>query len=82
MPEISLAAVHKIVKKIEPNIRIGLLTKEELRKCVEEYATSIAEIAISTAKTANRNTVLQQDIIAAREQLMVGISFHKSSITP
>lgn len=78
MSDISLAAITRIVKQIDPNIRIGTQSKEELRKGVEDYANRIAELAISFARNANRSTILPQDIIAAREQLMIGIAFHQT----
>ena len=81
MPEISLASLSRLVKAEDPNIRIGNQTKEELRESVEEYAKRIATLAISTARAANRNTVLPQDIATAREQLMVGMAFHRDHIS-
>lgn len=81
MPDISLSAITRIVKSIDPEIRIGIKTKEELRTSIEEYATRIAELAISFARNANRTTVLPQDIASAREQLMIGIAFHQTQIS-
>ena len=77
----SLSAMSKIVKGIDPRIRIGNQAKDELRESVEDYARRISELAISTARNANRNTVLPNDIISAREQLMVGVRFHQNQIT-
>jgi histone H3/H4 len=70
--------MSKIMKGIDPDIRIGTKAKNELRKSVEDYARRVSELAISTARNANRNTVLTQDISAAREQLMIGVKFHQS----
>lgn len=81
MPDISLAAINRMVKRIDPNIRIGISAKDELRRSVEDYTVHIAELAISIAKNANRNTILPQDISAAREQLMIGVIFHKTQIS-
>ncbi len=78
MPDISRAAITRIVKRIDSNIRIGVLAKDELRKSVEDYTVRIAELAVSIAKNANRTTILPQDISAAREQLMIGVIFHKT----
>lgn len=78
MTNISLAAITRIAKRVDPSIRIGVETKNELRQSVEEYAAHIAEFAISMARNANRNTVLIQDIVTAREQLMKGIAFHQA----
>ena len=81
MTEISLAAITRIAKRVDPSIRIGLDTKNELRQSVENYAAQIAEFAISIARNASRNTVLIQDIQTAREQLVKGIAFHQTQIS-
>lgn len=81
MPDISRAAIARIVKRMDPDIRIGIQSKDELRKSLEDYAVRIAELAISSARNANRNTILPQDISAAREQLMIGVMFHKTQIS-
>jgi histone H3/H4 len=75
MTDISLAAITRIIKSIDPDIRVGKETKEELRTNIEEYAARISELAISMARNANRTTVLSQDIETAKEQLMKGIAF-------
>ena len=80
MAEIALAAVGRIIKSIDPEIRVGVTPKEELRSAIEDIAGRIAELAVSMAKNANRNTVLIQDITAAREQLMKGIAFHQTTV--
>ncbi|MBN1540363.1 MAG: NFYB/HAP3 family transcription factor subunit [Candidatus Thermoplasmatota archaeon] len=77
MSAISLSAMTKIIKGTDPDIRVGAQAKHELRSCVEDYAMRISELALNTARNANRNTVLPQDIIAAREQLMIGVKFHQ-----
>jgi histone H3/H4 len=65
MTEISLAAITRLVKNVDPRIRIGEETKLELLKATENYVTKIAETAISLAKNANRKTILPQDIETA-----------------
>lgn len=81
MSDMSLSAITRIVKSIDPNIRIGVKTKLELRASLEDYASCLAELAISSARNANRTTVLTQDIISAREQLMIGIAYHQTQIS-
>jgi len=78
MPDISRAAITRIMKSLDPNIRISVQAKDEMRKSVEDYTLHISEIALSIAKNANRNTILLQDISSAREQLMVGVLFHRT----
>jgi histone H3/H4 len=81
MSEISVAAITRIVKSVDPNIRVSVAAKEELLTSVEEYAGRIAELAVSFAHNANRNTVLPQDITSSKEQLMMGIAYHQAQIT-
>ena len=71
LTNISLAAIARMVKQLDSEIRIGVNSKNELRNSVEDYAKQIAKLAISIARRANRNTVLPQDIVTAREQLMI-----------
>jgi len=81
LSEISLASIARIVKNIDPAIRIGVETKIDLREKIEDYANRVAELAISITRNANRNTILPQDIITACEQLMIGIHFHQTQVT-
>jgi histone H3/H4 len=80
LPEVSLASMGRLLKRTDPSIRASIQSKEELRSSVEDYGARIAEIAVSIAKHANRSTVLPQDIVAAREQLMVGVGFHQTQL--
>lgn len=81
MSEISLAAINRLVKRVDQNIRVGKDAKNELRKGMEDYAVHIAESAVSIARNANRSTVLAHDILTAKEQLMKGISFHQTQMS-
>ena len=80
MTEIPLAAVARIIKNIDPNIRTGMSSKEEMRNFIEEYAARLAELAVTMARNANRNTVMTQDIVSAREQMIKGIAFHQMQV--
>ncbi len=81
MPDISLAAINRIVKRADPNIRISASSKDELRSSIEDYTVRIAELAISIAKNAKRTTILPHDISSAKEQLLVGVIFHKNQMS-
>ena len=78
MAVISLSSMNKIVKSVDPNIRIGTQAKDELRSSIEDYAARISELAVKSARNAKRNTVLPHDIKVAREQLMIGVKFHQN----
>lgn len=81
MTEVSLASMERLLKKTDPSIRISTGAKKELRDSIEVYGSRISEIAVSIARHSNRTTVLPQDIVAAREQLMVGVGFHQNQLT-
>jgi histone H3/H4 len=81
MTEVSLASMERLLKKTDSSIRISIGAKEELRDSIEAYGSRISDIAVSIARHSNRTTVLPQDIIAAREQLMVGVGFHQNQLT-
>ena len=81
VPEFSLSAITRIVKDVDPDIRLGARAKEELRQSAEDYTARIAELAITLARTANRSTVMHDDIVTARERILKGLAFHQSQIS-
>ena len=81
MSDISSAAITRIVKNVDEDIRISVAAKEDIRVSVEEYAGRLAELAVSFARNANRNTILPQDVATAKEQMMMGIAYHQSQIS-
>lgn len=81
MSDVSLASMERIIREQDPNIRISGIAKTELRNAVEDYGRRISEIAVSIARHSNRSTVMEQDIIAAREQLMIGVGFHQNQLS-
>ena len=80
MSDISSAAVTRMVRNVDEDIRISVAAKEDIRVSVEEYAGRLAELAVSFARNANRSTVLPQDVASAKEQMMMGIAYHQSQI--
>ncbi|MGA1822414.1 MAG: histone family protein [Thermoplasmatota archaeon] len=80
MTDISLASISRIMKRPDSSFRASNSAKEELRKSMEDYGARISELAVSIARNANRNTVLPQDVITAREQLMIGVGFHQKQV--
>ena len=81
MSEYSLSAISRIVKDIDPEIRLGASAREELRQSAEDYTARIAELAITLARSANRSTVLHHDVATAREQLIKGLAFHQAQVS-
>ena len=78
MGEISRSAITKIVKGVDPSIRIAANAKDELLRTVEDYAKRLADLAISITRNANRTTILDQDVITAKEQVLKGLAFHQN----
>jgi DNA-binding protein len=64
---IPLAAIERIVKSADADIRIADSAKEELREELERLAVAIAEKACRLAEHAGRKTVKEEDIILAAE---------------
>lgn len=67
MTELPLAALERILKKAGA-IRISMKATKEYARMLEEYAGGIAEEAAMFAEHANRNTVLEQDIVLAKKR--------------
>lgn len=64
---IPLAAMEKIIKKINPEIRVSDKAKAALKAVIEERAEQIAERAWRFAEHAKRRTVKEEDVkLAAR----------------
>jgi histone H3/H4 len=77
LSEISVAAIARIVKDVDSDIRVGKEAKQEIIRNTEEYTKRLVELAISLAKNANRSTILIQDIDEAKRQLIKGFAFHQ-----
>ena len=60
--ELPLAAMERILKKGEPNIRISDPEKEELRTLLEEHGERIARTAAKFALHAGRKTIKADDV--------------------
>lgn len=66
--EISLAAVHRLIKKGGAG-RIGDDAAEELRKVMEEVAMKVGKEALDLAKHAGRKTVRAEDVRLAVKRI-------------
>lgn len=60
--KLPLAAMERILKKGEDNIRVSDPAKEELRIILEQHAEQIAKKAASLAIHAGRRTIKAEDI--------------------
>lgn len=64
-----LAAMEKIIKSVNPSIRVSDKSKMALKKALESLAVKIASKSISNARHAGRKTVTHDDIDLAVEPL-------------
>jgi len=62
--EFTIAPVRRLLKKAG-DLRISPDAAEELRRAVGTYGLKVAQLAVETAKSEGRKTVLERDIKAA-----------------
>lgn len=62
-----LAAMERILKKGDSNMRISEPAKEELRIILEEYGETLAKISAKFAIHTGRKTIKAEDVKLARE---------------
>jgi len=62
--EFTIAPVRRLLKKAG-DLRISPDAAEELRRAVGIYGLRVAQLAVETAKSEGRKTVLERDIKAA-----------------
>jgi|GEM_PF-1686432 len=70
MAELPIAPFKRMVRKIDPNMKISDDAKREIRNLTERFAREVLRGAIEIAKVAKRKTVLKDDIIVAKKQLI------------
>jgi histone H3/H4 len=66
--EFTLAPIRRLFKK-RGDLRVSEGASEELRRALGEYGSSLAEAAIAIAKEDGRKTVLERDVVAARDRV-------------
>jgi len=70
MAELSIAPFKRMVRKIDPNMKISDDAKREIRNMSERFTMEILRGAVEIAKTAKRKTVLREDLRVAKKQLL------------
>jgi len=65
---IPLAAVERIIRQADPEIRIADSAKEELKEELEKSASEIAAKSWKLAEHAKRRTVKEEDVALSSEQ--------------
>ncbi|MEM0231039.1 MAG: NFYB/HAP3 family transcription factor subunit [Candidatus Woesearchaeota archaeon] len=66
---IPLAVVEKIIKEVDPNIRVSDSAKQAMSDFLNDIAKSIARKAIIYSQHAGRVTVKDVDLKQVREEL-------------
>lgn len=59
-----------MLRNIRPDMKITDGAKKEVRRMTERFVMDILQGAIDIARVAKRKTVMRQDIIVAKRQLV------------
>ena len=70
MAELPIAPFKRMVKKIDPNMKIADDAKKEIRNFTERFAREVLRGAVEIARVAKRKTILREDIRIAKRQLI------------
>lgn len=70
MAELPILPFKRMVKKIDPNMKISDDAKREIRNLTERFAREVLRGAVQIAKAAKRKTVLREDIKISKNQLI------------
>jgi histone H3/H4 len=70
MPEIARAPFKRMVRKIDPNMKISDNAKKEMRRITEKFAMDVLRGAVQIAKVSKRKTVMRGDIVISKRQLV------------
>ena len=70
MAELPLLPFKRMVKKMDPNMKISDDAKKEIRNLTERFAREVLRGAIEIAKVAKRKTILKEDIKISKKQLI------------
>jgi histone H3/H4 len=70
MSQLAIAPFKRMVRKIDPRMKISDNAKKEVRRMSERFAMDVLRGAVQIAKVAKRKTVKKEDIIVAKKQLV------------
>jgi len=70
MPELALAPFKRMVRKIQPDMKISDVAKKEMRRVTEKFAMDVLRGAVQIAKVSKRKTVMRGDIQVSKRQLV------------
>lgn len=70
MPELAKAPFKRMVRKIDPKIKISEKAKKEMRRITERFAMDVLRGAVQIAKVSKRKTVIREDVLISKRQLV------------
>ena len=70
MSELPRAPFKRMVRKIQPSMKISDNAKKEMRRITEKFAMDVLRGAVQIAKVSKRKTVMRGDIIVSKRQLV------------
>ncbi len=70
MAEIPIAPFKRMLRKIEPNMKISDRAKRDMRNMTERFAMEVLRGAVEIAKISKRRTVMRGDIRTSKRQLV------------
>lgn len=70
MTEIAIAPFKRMLRKIRPDMKISDKAKREMRNMTERFAMEVLKGAVEIAKISKRRTVMAEDIMVAKKQLV------------
>jgi len=70
MAELAIAPFKRMLRKIQPDMKISDRAKRDMRNMTERFAMDVLRGAIEIAKISKRRTVMIGDIRAAKKQLV------------
>ena len=73
MPQLAIAPFKKMVRKIDPKIKITDSAKKEIRRMTERFAMDVLRGAVQIAKVSKRKTVMREDLIVSKRQLVKSV---------
>ena len=70
MAELAIAPFKRMLRKIQPDMKISDRAKRDMRNMTERFAMDVLRGAVEIAKISKRKTVMVGDIRAAKKQLV------------
>jgi len=70
MPELAIAPFKRMVRKIQPSMKISDSAKKEMRRITERFAMDVLRGAVQIAKVSKRKTLMKGDISVSKRQLV------------